>query len=96
MDREFIVICAYASANQSHKETFLKELTEYCLTLDIPYLVIGDFSEIDSSDDKLGGAIRTLEHFKTINNFKNTSNAMDLPFLGIGSPDERKKGDKIT
>lgn len=92
IDKEFIIIYAYAPANRSHKDNFLKELTNYCLSLNLPYLVICDLNEISFSNYKLGGVIPTLDRFKTTTNSKNISNTMDLPFFGNRFPWKKTKG----
>ena len=43
------------TANREHSWALLKHL---CLKMDLPWLCVGDFTEITKSEEKLGGAVR--------------------------------------
>lgn len=61
-------------------KVFWNELTNYCTTITLPIMVIGDLNEISSMEDKLGGIPPILDRFKIIQNFNNTVGTMNIQF----------------
>lgn len=57
MNSSFVAIFIYAPPNHALKQEFWEELNAYLSSLNSPFMLLGDFNELSSSNDKLGGAI---------------------------------------
>ena len=78
----FVVIFIYAPPNYGDKEQFWIELLQFTSTLACMFVLIGDFNEMGSPQDKVGGAAPSLSRYKRLDYIKSNYNVIDLPFSG--------------
>lgn len=79
-DVSFVTILPLLGSTK--KIAFGKKYFSYITTLSIPYIIVGDFNEIGSSNEKLGWASPSISHFSRINSIKTNLNCVDLPYVG--------------
>lgn len=82
LNQEFIVVFIYGPAQRAQKAHFWEELENFCKTLDKPFIVMSDFNEIASLEDKMGGTRPTNDWFQTIADFKYNTDTRFIPFKG--------------
>lgn len=52
----WVLSCSYVQPHCQMKELFWEEMTSFAYNLNLPWVVIGDFNDIASSEEKSGGA----------------------------------------
>lgn len=79
---EFYCIGIYASAQNHEKESFWLSLIDLLLGLDFPWVLIGDFNDLLSSEEKLGRRVLPLSAYDCLKFVLSQLEAMDVPHNG--------------
>ena len=77
-----IISGIYAPAQPRHKDVFWSHLHNLNEVFDYPWCLIGDFNELESPTDKVGGTPVTPSRFIRLTNFLNSCRATTLPVQG--------------
>lgn len=76
----FIATFLYAPAENHEKNDFWTALICYVNSLSLPYIILGDFNEISSKNDKLGGASFNYNLLNIMNMLKDSLRCIE-PFV---------------
>lgn len=82
MNCVFKLIFIYALPNHSQKLVFWEELINYVQFLNCPYIILGDFNELSSHNDKVGGVEFTFARLNYMNRLFSSLECIELPFSG--------------
>ena len=77
----YSILGTYCPAKNIEKDAFWSFLTDYVSGLQFPWLLLGDFNEMLSPQDKLGGSPLKSTQLNRLPLFLSTSHAMDIPCL---------------
>ena len=72
----------YAPAQEKEKNEFWNYLLELNTVFDLPWCLIGDFNELASSKEKIGGQSLANRKYNRLNSFTNSINAEPLHVKG--------------
>lgn len=81
LNKHLLVTGAYFPAKEEEKQTFWDYIQSFHLNIDIPWLLIGDFNELLSSEDKVGGNPPTRNQCSRLPALLNSLHATDIPCL---------------
>lgn len=91
-DFNFAAIFIYAPAKQDQNHEFWQEFILYVNSISFPYIIIGDFNEIGSSQDKMGGGVCfTIARTAILSNLFAQINCIEIPFMGTRFTWRKKK-----
>lgn len=68
--------------NYSQKLEFWNDLIVYVQNLHNPYVILGDFNELISINDKIGGANFNFARLNYMNSLFTSLECVELPFSG--------------
>ena len=77
-----VVSGIYAPAQEKDKPTFWNHLCKLNSIFDVPWCLIGDFNELASPDEKLGGQTISIHKYDRLNSFIRTINAESIQVKG--------------
>jgi len=77
-----IISGIYAPAQIRDKNAFWDRLIHMNTIIDVPWCLMGDFNELASANDKLGGVIPHANRYSRLNQFLTTVNAEVLLVSG--------------
>lgn len=77
----FIAIFIYAPARREFKQEFWADFMLYASSILQPFVIIGDFNEIGSYLDKLGGADFSHSRLSVLNQLHSQISVLISPFL---------------
>ena len=80
-NKMYSILGTYCPAQNVEKDPFWSFLTNYVSGLQFPWLLLGDFNEMLSPQDKMGGSPLKSTQLKRLPLFLSTSRAMDIPCL---------------
>ena len=66
---KFVAIFIYAPARNDFKSEFWEEIIHYANSISSPFIILGDFNEIGSSQDKEGGLSLIIPDYISCRNF---------------------------
>ena len=81
-NQNVILTGVYAPAQSREKEFFWNQLLQFSSVVDLPWCLIGDFNELASPGEKMGGVSYPLSKYDRLNNFTNNINAISIPYKG--------------
>lgn len=79
--KTYSIIGAYCPAQESEKQTFWDQLAHDLQQITVPWLLLGDFNEMLSYNNKLGGRPLLLHQLKRLPHLLTHTNAIDIPCL---------------
>ncbi|XP_074266359.1 uncharacterized protein LOC141589125 [Silene latifolia] len=74
--------CLYGEPDRSKRGAVWDNFTHHLNSLDKPFLLIGDFNQVEFSSDKLGGSDKLIRGANLFTYWKNLHCLMDIPFKG--------------
>ncbi|XP_074300405.1 uncharacterized protein LOC141631665 [Silene latifolia] len=74
--------CVYGEPDHSKRGAVWDNFTHHLNSLDKPFLLIGDFNQVEFSSDKLGGSDKLIRGANLFTYWKNFHCLMDIPFKG--------------
>lgn len=80
--KEWIISCIYASPNRNYRRILWDNLAVVAEHHNMPWLILGDFNEVLSSEDKEGGNQINQSRVKEYWDCMSTCNLMDLGYRG--------------
>lgn len=80
------------SCQSEFKHEFWSKLILYANNLDLSFIIIGDFNEIGSDLDKMGGAEFNSSRLNILNKHFSQEDCVDIPFFGSRFTWRKKKG----
>lgn len=79
---KWLLTCVYGPPYYGSKKSFWEDLSKMAANIDEPWALIGDFNEILSEHDKIGGKHIASSSKKHLQNFIEHSGCIDLGFVG--------------
>ncbi|XP_074298573.1 uncharacterized protein LOC141629480 [Silene latifolia] len=76
------LVLFYGEQNAHLRDPVLSELEEWLERLDYPFLIVGDFNQVENSSDKLSSSQNPIQGMHFFNNWKISNDLMDIPFKG--------------
>lgn len=80
-NEHFLVYGAYFPAQNSDKDPFWESMALFYDNITIPWILLGDFNELLSPNDKLGGNLVSRSQCQRLPSFLTRTNAMDIHCL---------------
>ncbi|XP_074271486.1 uncharacterized protein LOC141595421 [Silene latifolia] len=80
--RLWYLCCVYGEPDHSKRGAVWETFTCHLNSLDKPFLLIGDFNQVEFSSDKLGGSDNLIRGANLFSYWKNTHCLMDILFKG--------------
>ena len=77
----YSIMGTYCPAQSNEKDIFWTFLTSYVMSLQFPWLLLGDFNEMLSPQDKMRGSPLKSTQLTRLPSLFSTTNAMDIPCL---------------
>jgi len=77
-----IISGMYGPAKEADKDIFWNHLTHLNSVFDLPWLLLGDFNELESANDKRGGRPVSLRRLNRLPNFLRASQCESIPVQG--------------
>ncbi|XP_074290753.1 uncharacterized protein LOC141617455 [Silene latifolia] len=74
--------CVYGEPDHTKRGAVWETFTSHLNSLDKPFLLIGDFNQVEFCSDKLGGSDKLIRGANLFSYWKNTHCLMDIPFKG--------------
>ncbi|XP_074290171.1 uncharacterized protein LOC141616907 [Silene latifolia] len=74
--------CVYGEPDHSKRGPVWENFTHHLSSLDKPFLLIGDFNQVEFASDKLGGSDKLIRGANLFSYWKNSHCLMDIPFKG--------------
>ncbi|XP_074315152.1 uncharacterized protein LOC141651333 [Silene latifolia] len=74
--------CVYGEPDHSKRGAVWDNFTHHLNSLDKPFLLIGDFNQVEFSSDKLGGSDKLIQGANLFTYWNNLHCLMDIPFKG--------------
>lgn len=78
----FILTAIYASLRFNIRKSLWRKLEQISSYINLPWLLMGDFNEIASSNEKFGGRPPNRFKMETFTNFLHKTKLIDLGFSG--------------
>ena len=78
----FLLIAIYASPNFAKRKIFWNCLENLTTTICLPWVLLGDFNDMTSEDEKMGGLPLNKTRIAVFKNYIDKCGLMDLGFLG--------------
>ena len=78
----FIILFIYAPAHEKDKDEFWDSLFSYARGLVEPFIIMGDFNELSSVADKMGGAMFKFARLNRFNFILANTNCIELDSFG--------------
>ena len=78
----FLLTTVYASPNFNKRKIFWDYLQNLATTISLPWVLLGDFNDMLSDDEKLGGLPLNRTHVSTFRACMDNCGLMDLGFQG--------------
>ena len=83
ISQKFSIISGiYAPAQNGHKDAFWNHLRDLNRIVDMPWCLIGDFNELETPEDKVGGQPVDPSRLTRLPDFLESCQATSLPVLG--------------
>ena len=91
----FYLSCVYGNPIRSLRHILWEKIERIATSRVGPWLMLGDFNEIRSPDEKIGGVLRQPWSFVDFNNMLSDCHMRDLPFIGNNMTWSNKKKDNL-
>lgn len=80
-ENSLVILFIYASANPIEKFKFWDDVSKYVNSISDPFIIMGDFNELSSKEDKMGGAPFKYSRITHFNNILSSTNCLEIEFF---------------